>query len=39
MASGFVGLRVSEEAARQPRQAKAEIDLRNSVSSEWITVK
>ena len=39
VASGFVGLRVREEAARQPRQAKTQIDLRNSVSSEWITVK
>ena len=35
VASGFVGLRVREEAARQPRQAKAQIDLRNSVSKEF----
>ena len=39
VASGFVGLRVREEAARQQRQAKAQKDLRNSVSNEWIRVK
>ena len=39
VASGFVRLRVREEAARQQRQAKAHIDLRNSVPSEWIRVK